>query len=67
MKALIAFWKAKLDRNFWLMSREDQTMIKQTLTALRTLQKLSKTTRAEREIEAVRTAKQLKAVHQNEK
>lgn len=31
MKALIAFWKAKLENNLWLISREDKAMIQQTI------------------------------------
>jgi len=59
MKALIAFWKAKLEGNLWLISREDKAMIQQTIRSLRELDKIRASTRVEREAEIVRTVKQL--------
>lgn len=62
MQALIAFWKAKLEWNWWLMSKEDRTMIQQTINALRELKKLLATSQVEREAEIVRTVKQLETI-----
>ena len=59
MKALIAFWKAKLEGNLWLISREDKAMIQQTIRSLRELDKIRASTRVEREAEIVSTVKQL--------
>ncbi len=59
MKALIAYWRAKLQTSRWLISREDKAMIEQTIRSLRELEKLRSSTRAEREAEIVRTVKQL--------
>jgi hypothetical protein len=44
MKALIAYWKAKLEGNRWLMSREDKAMIEQTIRSLRELEKMRAST-----------------------
>ncbi len=62
MKALIAFWRAKLKQNHWLMGREDEAMVQQTIRALQDLQKLRSSRQVEREAEIVRTVKQLDMV-----
>jgi len=59
MKALIAYWRAKLAHNRWLMGEENRVMIEQTIRALTELEKLRAITRVEREAEIVRTVKQL--------
>lgn len=60
MRALIAYWRAKLEDNRWLMGREDRTMVKQTIMALTELQKLRSSRQVEREAEIVRTVTQLR-------
>jgi len=60
MRALIAYWRAKLEDNRWLMSRENRTMVKQTIMALTELQKLRSSRQVEREAEIVRTVTQLR-------
>ncbi len=67
MKALIAYWKAKLEGSRWLMRREDRAMVCQTITALQELQKLKATTQVEREMEIVRTVKQLTVAPEEKK
>jgi len=59
MDALIAFWRAKLKQNWWLMSPEDKAMVEQTIKRLTELRKLRSITKVEREAEIVRTVKQL--------
>ena len=59
MKPLIAFWKAKLQHNLWLMSPEDKAMVKQTISALQELNKLQHTNRITRETEIIQTVKAL--------
>lgn len=59
MQALIAYWRAKLEGNPWLISREDKAMIQQTIRALQALQKLRSTTQVQREADIVRTVNQL--------
>lgn len=59
MQALIAFWKAKLEDNFWLMGPENKAMVQQTIKALTELQKLRASNQVEREAEIVRTVTQL--------
>ena len=62
MDALIAFWKAKLEENHWLLGRENKAMVQQTIRALTELRKLRSSTRVEREAEIVRTVKQLERI-----
>lgn len=62
MQALIAFWMAKLQHNQWFMAREDEAMIKQTIRALRDLQKLRATNQVLREAEIVKTVKDLSSL-----
>jgi len=59
MRPLIAFWKAKLQDNKWLMGRENIEMVKQTILALKELQKLRATSKVQREADIVRTVKEL--------
>lgn len=59
MQALIAYWRAKLEDNRWLMSREDKAMIQQTIRALQELQKSRSTAQVQREADIVRTVQQL--------
>lgn len=63
MQTLIAFWRAKLKDNFWLMSSEDRAMVQQTVRALNELRKLRSSRQVEREAEIVRTVKDLTKVH----
>lgn len=62
MDALIAYWKAKLDDNRWMMSHEDRIMVEQTLKALKAFKKSKSVLRVEREADIVRTVKQLETV-----
>ena len=64
MRALIAFWKAKLEDNHWLMGRENRAMVQQTIRALQELQKLQTSNQAVREAEIVRTVTQLSKTHE---
>ena len=59
MDALIAFWKAKLKQNLWLMSPEDRAMVEQTIKKLAELRKLRSSAKVQREADIVRTVKQL--------
>ena len=59
MQALIAFWRAKLEDNRWLISREDRAMIEQTIRALQELKKSRVSNQVQREADIVRTVKQL--------
>lgn len=61
MQALIAFWKAKLEGNQWLIDRENKAMIQQTIKALQELQKLRATNQVLREAEIVKTVKDLES------
>ncbi len=67
MQALIAFWKAKLETNRWLMSRSDKAMVEQTIKELKELKKLRAATRVEREAEIIRTVKQLSETREGTK
>jgi len=62
MQALIAFWRAKLEGNRWLMSREDRAMIEQTIRALQELTKMRVSNQVQREADIVRTVKQLSSM-----
>jgi len=64
MRPLIAFWKAKLQDNKWLMGRENIEMVKQTILALKELQKLRATSKVQREADIVRTVKELSGVRE---
>ena len=59
MQALIAFWKAKLQGNQWLMGRENKAMVQQTIKALQELQRLRASNKVERAADIVRTVTQL--------
>ena len=59
MRALIAYWQAKLNVARWLMSTEDRAMIAATIQALREAQKERVTAGVQREADLVRTVKQL--------
>jgi len=59
MKALIRFWREKLNENHWLMSRTDRAMVQETIKALLELQRVRAETQVQREAEIVRTVKQL--------
>ncbi len=59
MQALIAFWRAKLKGNLWLMSHEDRAMIEQTIRALQELKKSRVSDQVQREADIVRTVNQL--------
>lgn len=62
MQALIAYWRAKLEGNLWLMSREDKTMIQQTIRALQELKKSRVSNQVQREADIVRTVNQLSSI-----
>jgi len=64
MRPLIAFWTAKLQDNKWLMGRENIEMVKQTILALKELQKLRATSKVQREADIVRTVKELSGVRE---
>jgi len=64
MRPLIAFWTAKLQDNNWLMGRENIEMVKQTILALKELQKLRETSKVQREADIVRTVKELSGVRE---
>lgn len=67
MKALIRYWREKLDENRWLLSRTDAAMIKETIKALRELQRVREETRVQREAEIVRTVTELSKNHEGAK
>lgn len=60
MKSLIRYWNAKLQSNLWLMSQEDRAMVRETISALRELQRIRKEDQVQREADLVRTAVQLR-------
>ncbi len=64
MDALIAFWKAKLEENHWLLGRENKAMVQQTIRALTELRRLRSSTRVQREADIVRTVKELSSIEE---
>lgn len=58
MRALIRFWEITLRQKQWLIDAAPREMIRETIRCLKESERVSRLTKAEREAEAIRMAKE---------